>query len=73
MTSYRADFPIYDAHPQVIYLDSAASTHKPQAVVDAVDAYISSSYSNIGRSAYALAEQSDELYYQSKVALADLI
>ena len=35
----RADFPIFNAHPELIYLDSAATTQKPQAVVDALSSF----------------------------------
>ena len=66
-------FPIFDEHPEIIYLDNAASTQKPKAVIDWVSNYLKDSYANIHRWLYPLSDQSEELYYQSKCALAWLI
>ena len=66
-------FPIFDKHPDLIYLDNAASTQKPQTVIKWVSDFLKNSYSNIHRWLYSLSEQSEELYYQSKYSLAELI
>ena len=66
-------FPIFDEHPGIIYLDNAASTQKPKAVIDWVSDYLKNSYANIHRWLYLLSDQSEELYYKSKCALAKLI
>ena len=36
LKNIRAHFPIFDHHPQLVYLDNAATTHKPQSVIDAI-------------------------------------
>ena len=61
----RADFPILEreinGYP-LAYLDSASSTQKPRAVIDSlVDTY-SSSYANVHRGVYSLAEETTERY-----------
>ena len=61
----RADFPILEreinGYP-LAYLDSASSTQKPRAVIDSlVDTY-SSSYANVHRGVYTLAEETTERY-----------
>lgn len=66
-------FPIFDEHPEIIYLDNAASTQKPKAVIDWVSDFLKNDYANIHRWIYSLSEKSEELYYESKCALAKLI
>ncbi len=71
--SLRNDFPIFKHNPNLVYLDSASSTQKPQFVIDKTSEYIASSYANIGRGSYALAEQSDTIYFWTKAAIAKLL
>jgi len=66
-------FPIFDKHPKLVYLDNAASTQKPKAVIDGVSNFLKNDYANIHRGLYALSEKSEELYYESKCKLAELI
>jgi len=63
--SVRRDFPAL--HQQVngkplIWLDNAATTHKPQAVIDATSQFYSRDNSNIHRAAHALAARSTDLF-----------
>lgn len=56
----RADFPIL--HQQVngqplVYLDNAATTQKPNAVIDAISDYYRNDNSNVHRGAHALADR----------------
>ena len=37
--TFRANFPIFSNHPDLIYLDSASTTQKPQAVKHSLSAY----------------------------------
>lgn len=66
-------FPIFDKHPKIIYLDNAASTQKPKNVIQWVSDFLKNDYANIHRWLYPLSDRSEELYYQSKCALAKLI
>ena len=70
---WKSLFPIFQHHPELIYLDNAASTQKPQSVIDWVSDFLQSDYANIHRWLYSLSERSEELYYESKCALARLI
>ena len=45
-------FPIVTAHPALAYLDSAATSQKPDAVLDAVRTYLIGSNANAGRGTY---------------------
>lgn len=67
---FRSDFPIFQTHPDLVFLDSASSAQKPKAVIDAISQYLSSSYSNIHRGAYDLSMGSSILYDKAKQAVA---
>jgi cysteine desulfurase/selenocysteine lyase len=61
----RADFPIFErpVHGKPLaYLDSAASAQKPRQVLDAMTSFYETSYANIHRGVYDLAERSTEAY-----------
>lgn len=66
-------FPIFNKHPELIYLDNAASTQKPKAVIEWVSEFLKNDYANIHRWLYPLSEKSEELYYKSKCTLSKLI
>jgi SufS family cysteine desulfurase len=61
----RRDFPalhqLVNGKP-LIWLDNAATTHKPQSVIDATSQFYSRDNSNIHRAAHALAARSTELF-----------
>src|SRR5689334_12157803 len=73
----RADFPILasaDARGrQLVYLDSAASSQKPQAVIEAIDDYYRESNANIHRGVYALSERATARYEEARHLVADFI
>ena len=73
IVSYRDDFPIFSHNPGLVYLDSGATTQKPQVVIDAVSHYLSHDYSNIHRWSYDLAQRSEDFYDEAKEAFARLI
>ena len=61
----RADFPILaeeiHGHP-LVYLDSAASAQKPQAVIAAITACLASGYANIHRGVHSLSQRATDTY-----------
>src|SRR5512143_881987 len=59
----REDFPIFrNAGGKFVYLDSAATSQKPQAVIDAVSGFYSSRNSNVARGLYKMAEEATAEY-----------
>ena len=61
----RADFPIFErpVHGKPLaYLDSAASSQKPRQMLEAMTTFYETSYANIHRGVYDLAERSTEAY-----------
>ncbi len=71
--SCRKDFPFFSYNPAVSYLDSAATTHKPQIVIDAIKEASSRLYSPVQRSLYASAEAATMLYENARASVAQFI
>jgi cysteine desulfurase/selenocysteine lyase len=72
----RRDFPILTRHVHgrpLIYLDSAASSQKPLAVIEAVDRYYCTSHANIHRGVYVLSEEATTAYEQAHEQVAHFI
>lgn len=73
----RADFPILkrklnQAHP-LVYLDSAATSQKPQLVLDAMATYYTNNNANIHRGVHTLAEEATSLYEEARDKIAQFI
>jgi cysteine desulfurase/selenocysteine lyase len=66
----RKDFPVFKEHPDLIYFDNAATTQKPQVVIDAVSDFYIHYNANIHRGVYDIAAKATERYesVRSKVA-----
>jgi cysteine desulfurase / selenocysteine lyase len=73
----RTDFPILATSNRfgkpLIYLDSAATSLKPRAVIDAVDGYNREYSSNIHRGIYEIAERATAAYEAARASTARLI
>ena len=57
MINIRNQFPIFQSHPSLVWLDSASSTQKPETVIDAANRFYREGYSNIHRGLYPLSER----------------
>ena len=69
----KNQFPIFKKHPSLIYLDNAATTQKPQEVIDALVDYYTDYNANIHRGIYTFGEQATEQYEKSRATVADFI
>ena len=70
----RKDFPIFSSGSQALhYLDSAASSQKPQCVIDAIARCYRSQYGPVHRGLYPLAEAASEAYEKARRTLANFI
>ncbi len=58
----RQEFPLLKSSP-LIYLDSAATTHKPQAVIDAMMQFYTQGYGTVHRALYKLAAEATAQYH----------
>jgi cysteine desulfurase/selenocysteine lyase len=69
----RAQFPIVVAHPDVAYLDSAATSQKPQAVLDAVLTYLTTGNANAARGTYPWANRTTARIEQARDRLRSFL
>jgi cysteine desulfurase/selenocysteine lyase len=72
----RSDFPIFArtfAGGPLIYLDSGASSQKPQAVIDAQAEHLAGHNANVHRGVYALAQEADAAYDHARERVAAFV
>ena len=72
----RAQFPILEREVHgnpLVYLDNAATTQKPQAVIDSLTSYYSTMNANIHRGLHTLAEEATAAYEGVRQQVAELI
>ncbi|HWD10210.1 MAG TPA: SufS family cysteine desulfurase [Solirubrobacteraceae bacterium] len=72
----RADFPIFARRfdgRELIYLDSGATSQKPQVVIDAQAEHLRSHNANVHRGVYALAQEADAAYDSARKRIAAFV
>src|SRR5215213_2423785 len=72
----RQDFPALQQQvngQRLVFLDSAASSQKPLAVLDAMEHVYRTTYANVHRGAYSFSQQSTNLYEQARATVAAFI
>lgn len=71
----RKDFPFFNTpHGQkLIYMDSAATTLKPQSVIDSISKYNTEYSANIHRAVYDISQQASTAYEQARETIANFI
>ncbi len=69
----RADFPLLAAQPELVYLDSAATSQKPAVVLDAIRKYYETVNANPHRGAYALSAAATDAYHNARLRIARFI
>jgi cysteine desulfurase / selenocysteine lyase len=71
-----ADFPIFDRRidgNRIVYLDSASSSQKPKAVIDAMSHYYETFHANVHRGVYRIAAEATEAYEAARSAVARFV
>lgn len=63
---FRAEFPFFAAHPDWVYLDNAATTHKPNVVMTRELAFYQQENSNVHRAAHGLAHQATAAFERAR-------
>lgn len=58
---------------RLVYLDNAATTQKPQEVIDAISNYYSSLNANVHRGIHTLSEEATKRYEESRITVAQFI
>ncbi len=75
-TAIRADFPTLQRQVHgkpLVYLDTANTSQKPRAVVEAMDAYYSQYTANVSRAVHTLGAEATEAYESARTKLAGLL
>src|ERR1019366_10210403 len=73
MRNVRADFPIFATYPELVYLDSASTSQKPQVVIDAVTGVYTRSNANIHRGIYDLSQEATTAFEDARKGVARFI
>ena len=68
----KSDFPIFN-NSDLIYLDNASTSQKPQAVLDAINSVYTKSNANVHRALYSLGTEATEKYEDSRKKIANFI
>ena len=71
--SHRSDFPLLAGNPDLHYLDSAATSQKPRAVIDAIVDFYETSNANPHRGAYALSVEATDRYDGARRKVAKFV
>jgi len=69
----KEDFPIFRERPEISYLDNAATSQKPDAVIEAIENFYRKNNSNVGRGLYDLANDATQAYERSREKVAEFI
>lgn len=76
LTAIRSDFPILQRQvgdKPLVYLDNAATSQKPMAVIQTLDDYYQRHNSNVHRGVHTLSEEATQAYEDARIRVAQLI
>ncbi|MBI2641359.1 SufS family cysteine desulfurase [Candidatus Roizmanbacteria bacterium] len=69
----KKDFPIFQSHPDLVYLDSSATSLKPRSVIEKEREYYEEYSANVFRGLYQISEKATEEYEESRSVVATFI
>src|SRR3989344_6778615 len=69
----KEHFPIFKNQPDLIYLDSAATAHKPRSVIDAITQLYSEEYATVHRAIYRPSLKATERYNGTRESAAQFL
>ncbi|PCI24757.1 cysteine desulfurase CsdA [Candidatus Peregrinibacteria bacterium] len=70
MKNIKKDFPFFQHHENIVYLDSAASAQKPQVMIDCIKHTYETSYANVHRGSFPVSDNITEKYEQARKTVA---
>ncbi|WP_051710841.1 aminotransferase class V-fold PLP-dependent enzyme [Andreprevotia chitinilytica] len=73
ISALRAEFPLFGHYPDLVYLDNAATTQKPRAVLDAERAFYETSNANVHRGPHRLSIKATEAFEAARAKVARFI
>jgi len=72
LSNIKKEFPIFK-NKNLVYLDSANSSQKPQSVIDRINDFYSNEFSNVGRSVHALSIAATNNYENTRISVQKYI
>jgi cysteine desulfurase/selenocysteine lyase len=72
----RKDFPIFDrtvGGRRLVYLDSASSSQRPRAVLEAMERYYETTHANVHRGVYTIAQEATERFEGARDRIARFV
>jgi len=69
----KAEFPIFQTYPDLIYADNGATTQKPRRVLEAEQKIYTEACANVHRAIYTLGEEATGLYEDARKTMAAFI
>ncbi len=73
ITKIKNEFPQFNTHKDLCYLDSAASSLKPKRVIDKMDYYYNNLSCNVHRGVYQMSFEATDLYENARNIVAKFI
>ncbi len=73
ISNIKNDFPVFTNHPEISYLDSAATNHMPKFVIDRLTKFIENENGSPHRGAHYLSVASTIAYDKARKSVADFI
>jgi len=68
LSNIKKEFPIFK-NKNLVYLDSANSSQKPQSVIDRINDFYSNEFSNVGRSVHSLSVAATNNYENTRISV----
>ncbi|MGE4483132.1 aminotransferase class V-fold PLP-dependent enzyme [Acidocella sp.] len=62
----KTEFPVFTRHPDLVYLDTAASAQKPEEVIEGIAEFYRADYANMHPGGYRLSIRATERYEQAR-------
>ena len=69
----KSYFPVFETHPDLVFLDTAASSLKPKKMIDEVNNCYSYEYSNIHRGLYSLSANLTKKFEDVRIKVSEFI
>ncbi|NOT74059.1 MAG: cysteine desulfurase [Cyclobacteriaceae bacterium] len=71
--SIKSAFPIFTHHPDLVYLDNAATSQKPQSVIQAMNDFYEKDNANVHRGLYHLSTHATRHFDEARSKVSDFI
>ncbi len=73
INSLKSHFPIFSHRPELVYLDNASTTQKPQSVIQTITDFYEKENANVHRGLYELSAKATQRYEDVRKKVAELV